>query len=84
MKVIVKVVPRSSKTEISEWLGEALKLHVQEPFEKGKVNQSIRSLLSNTLNLPIEKIQITSGVSSMYKTIQLQGLNKIEMREKLV
>ncbi len=48
------------------------------------MNQSIRSLLSNTLNLPIEKVQITSGVSSMYKTIQLQGLNKIEMREKLV
>jgi len=38
----VKVVPGSSRDEIVGWLGDALKIKVMAPPEKGKANVSRR------------------------------------------
>lgn len=83
MKLIVKVVPGSSKTQISGWLGDALKVRVTEPPEKGKANLSVRKLLSQALELPMDSVHITSGTSSSRKTVEIQGLNESAVRKRL-
>lgn len=70
----VKVVPGSSRTEIVGWLGDCLKIRVAAPPEKGKANQAVIGLLSDTLQLNENSITIVHGLASQRKVIEISGI----------
>ncbi len=41
MKLDLKVVPKSSRDCIAGWLGDALKVRVRAPAERGKANAAV-------------------------------------------
>jgi len=47
----VKVVPGSSRNRIVGWLGDALKIKVMAPPEKGRANEAVVELLSMKLGI---------------------------------
>ncbi|MFM7075771.1 MAG: DUF167 domain-containing protein, partial [Planctomycetaceae bacterium] len=47
----VKVVPGSSRDQIVGWLGDALKIKVTAPPEKGKANERVVELLAGALGI---------------------------------
>ena len=57
----VKVVPGASRDRIVGTLGQALKVAVSAPAEKGAANKALLKLLAKRLDLRPAQIQILSG-----------------------
>ena len=79
----VKVVPGSSKSVISGWLEDALKVRVAAPPEKGKANKAVEILIADSLELPRSSVAVTAGKTSPNKTIEIQGMTLAQARKKL-
>jgi len=71
----VKVVPGSSRDQIVGWLGDALKIKVTAPPEKGKANEAVIGLLAEALGVSSDDIEIVSGHSSPSKVIAITGMD---------
>ncbi len=71
----VKVVPGSSRNEIVGWLGEALKIKVTAPPEKGKANEAMIRLLAAALGIATDDISVVSGHSSPAKLVAISGID---------
>jgi len=71
----VKVVPGSSRNEIVGWLGEALKIKVTAPPEKGKANEAVIRLLAAALGIATDDISVVSGHSSPAKLVAISGID---------
>jgi uncharacterized protein (TIGR00251 family) len=72
----VKVVPGSSrKNQIVGWLGDALKIKVTAPPEKGKANEAVVGLIATTLGISTDDIEIESGHSSPSKIVAIDGMD---------
>jgi uncharacterized protein (TIGR00251 family) len=74
-RITVKVVPGSSRDQIVGWLGDALKIKVTAPPEKGKANEAVVELLSMTLGISTDDIEVVSGHSSPSKIIAINGMD---------
>ena len=83
MKLQIKVIPSSSKDYIAGWLGEALKVKVKAPPEKGKANKAIIKVLEKKLDLPKGSINITGGSTSSKKVIEIKCCNDTVINKKL-
>ena len=82
-KLKLKIVPGASRTELSGWLGDMLKVRVSAPPEKGKANGAVEALLAKTLGLSKSAVAITAGKSSAQKVVEIQGLSLEEVMAKL-
>jgi uncharacterized protein (TIGR00251 family) len=83
MKLELKVIPASSRDSVVGWLGNALKIKVRAPAEKGRANQSVENLLTKTLGLPRGVVAITAGHTSSSKTVEITGLDRGELDNRL-
>ncbi len=55
----LKVVPGASRSEVTGWLGDRLKVRVCAPSENGKANVAVETLVAQALNLPSSYREIT-------------------------
>ncbi len=76
----VKVVPGSSRDVIVGWLGDALKLKVAAPPEKGRANEAVIALLADKLGIGPDQITILSGQTSAAKVLEIDGLDEARLR----
>ncbi|MCK9361397.1 DUF167 domain-containing protein [Patescibacteria group bacterium] len=68
----VRVVPNSSKTEITGWMADgALKIKLAAPPVDGEANRELISYLAKTLKLSKSDVEITNGQTSKKKTLRL-------------
>ena len=79
----VKVVPGSSRDRIVGSLGQALKVAVAAPAEKGAANKALLKLLGKRFNLRPAQIQILSGQPQARKQILVLGLSASQLRSRL-
>lgn len=79
----VKVVPNASRSEVVGWLGDALKVKVQAPPEKGKANSAVQHLLAKTLDLAPSAIQLHQGATQPQKTFRITGLTPDALLQRL-
>ena len=71
----MKVVPGSSRDQIVGWLGDALKIRVMAPPEKGKANEAVVEILAEKLGISTDDIEVESGRSSPSKVIAVTGMD---------
>jgi len=83
MKLLIKVIPSSSKDNIAGWLQDTLKIKVKAPPENGKANKSVIKLLEKSLNLNKGSIEITTGLTSQRKTLFIETDNETALHKKL-
>lgn len=81
--LFVKAVPGASSTQIMGFLGEALKIRVAAPPEKGKANQAIIKLLSESLGISVKDISLLSGQSAQKKVFKIEGFTEQQLQQKL-
>ena len=74
-EIYVKVVPGASRDRIVGAHGDALKVQVTAPPEKGKANGAVIKLLAKSLGCPERDISIVRGGSSARKTVYLRGIS---------
>ena len=72
----VRVIPRSSKSEIVGELDGALKVKLKAPPVDGAANDELIRLVSKEFNIPRSDIEIVSGLTSKSKRIRVNQLTK--------
>jgi uncharacterized protein (TIGR00251 family) len=72
MEFRVKVVPKSSRTELVGYLPDGTwKVKVAAAPEKGKANRALREFLAEKLGVAKSKVHIVSGETSQLKRIRV-------------
>lgn len=79
----VKVVPGASRTEISGWLEDTLKIRVAAPPEKGKANRAVERLLAKALGIANQQVRIKAGTESPRKVVEIESLGLQDITERL-
>ena len=71
-RLSVKVVPSSSRDAIVGWLGEALKIKVRAPAEKGRANKAVEKVIANALGISLRSVSVVSGQTTALKIIEIR------------
>lgn len=71
----IKVVPRASRNEIGEVLGDRLKIKIAAPPVDSAANEELTGYLAKELGVPRASVQITHGRTSRNKTVLVQGVS---------
>ena len=72
----VKVVPRSSKSEIAGELGGALKIKLKSPPIDGAANAELVKLLSKSFGASKSDVEIIGGQTSKSKHVKISNLTR--------
>ena len=65
------------------WFGDALKVRVRAPAERGKANTAVENLLAKVLGIPNRKIKIIAGQKTSNKAIEVDGITELEARRRI-
>lgn len=74
VELCIKVVPGASRSRIAGPLGDALKIQIAAPPEKGKANEAVIALLAKTLQCPRSDVSLIAGATSPRKTFLVRGM----------
>ena len=78
------VVPGASREDVVGVHGDALKVRVTAPPEKGRANRSVCRLLGRLLDCPAKRVALLTGESARKKVVLIQGMDPTELRARLV
>jgi uncharacterized protein (TIGR00251 family) len=71
----VHVVPRGGREEVVGLYGDALKVRLAAPPEKGKANSALQRFLANRLGTCASGVEILSGHTSRQKRVHVAGVS---------
>jgi uncharacterized protein (TIGR00251 family) len=80
VRFAVKVVPGARRERIVGWLGDALKVTVAAPPERGRANRAVAELLERTLGVAVRLVE---GKRSPRKVFEVADLDDAQVRERL-
>jgi uncharacterized protein len=73
----VKVIPRSSKSEIvGEMDDGTLKVKIAAPPEKGQANEELCAFLARHYGVPKSTVSVVSGHSTARKLVRIGNVSK--------
>ena len=79
----VKVMPRSSKSEIVGFEGDAIKIRLKAPPVEGKANEALVKFLADALDVPKSSVEILSGHTARKKVVSVRGVTARQV-EKVI
>jgi uncharacterized protein (TIGR00251 family) len=79
----VQVTPRAHENALLGWRGDVLLVRVTAPPVDGKANAALVKLLAHALDLAASDISIVAGTASRRKTVALDGIDALELRQRL-
>jgi uncharacterized protein (TIGR00251 family) len=79
----VKVVPKASREGLVGWLGDALKVRVTAPPEKGRANEAVRDVLAEVLGVPPDRVRLVAGQAAARKVFEVEGVDERELRRRI-
>jgi len=83
VEITIKAVPGASRDRIVGPLGDALKVQVSAPPEKGKANQAIVELIAAALGVCSRSVTVVRGHTSPRKVLRVAVSASETVREKL-
>src|SRR5437868_9562276 len=82
--IAVKLQPRSSMNEISEPLGNELRIKVTAPPVDSAANEALTCLLAEKLDCGRNCVQLVRGGTSRHKMIKIVGLTAETVAARLI
>jgi uncharacterized protein (TIGR00251 family) len=82
-RVRLRVSPGASRTELAGRYGDAWKVRVSAPAERGRANEAVLDLLAETLELPRRSLSIVSGYGAREKIVLMEGIGSAEAERRL-
>ncbi len=79
----IRAAPGASRERIVGVHGDALKVAVQAPPEKGKANAALCQMLARALGVPVGAVRVVSGEGSRDKRVLLVGVDKQAVLDRL-
>jgi uncharacterized protein len=79
----LRVIPSSARAGVVGRHGEAWKLRVTAPPERGRANDATLDLLAETLGVERADLRLVSGQSARDKTVEVSGLSSDEAERRL-
>lgn len=81
--ITVRVIPRSSRTEIVGEIDGAVKVRVASPPVDGAANTELIRFISKKLGVARSSVSIVSGETSRTKRLRVNGASAQEIRDLL-
>lgn len=79
----IKVVPNARQNRVVGRLGDAIKVHVSSPPERGKANQVLIEVLAGFLGVAASAVEIASGATQARKVVRVTGLDASDIDRRL-
>ena len=79
----LKVVPKAARDEVIGWMGDALRLRVSAPPERGKANAAVLDWLSSAIGVSRTQMRLVAGATSERKVVEIDGLTETELRARI-
>ena len=79
----VRVVPRSRQEKVVGLHGDALKIRLTAPPEKGKANRALQEFLAGRLGVSRSDVEILSGHASRHKRVRVENVSAGDVRALL-
>jgi len=83
VEIVVKVVPGASRDRVAGCLGDALKVQVAAPPEKGKANKAVEALLAKALGTRKGEVTVVGGLTTPRKVVRISGVTSDAVRAAL-
>ena len=77
------MIPGSSTPGVVGRHGDAWKIRVREPPERGRANEAVVELLAGTLAVPKSDVRLVAGHGTRDKLVELTGLSADETDRRL-
>ena len=79
----LRVAPGARRSAVAGRHGQAWKVRVAAPPERGRANEEALELVARTLDVPRAAVQLVSGASSRDKVVDVSGLAVEEAERRL-
>jgi uncharacterized protein len=79
----LRVAPGASRSAVVGRHGDGWKVRVAAAPERGRANEALLDLLTETLAVPRTRLRVVSGKGSRDKIVELAGLEPAEIDERL-
>ena len=77
------MVPGATTTQVVGRLGDAWKLRVHAPPERGRANDEVVALLTETLGLARADVRVVAGHTTRDKVVELGRISRDEAERRL-
>lgn len=77
------VQPGAGRTAVTGRYGDALKVRVAAPPERGRANEAVVKLVAGVLGVPEGQVELVSGPSSRSKRVRVTGAEADDVRRLL-
>jgi len=84
LRLRVRVVPGARRSEVVGRLGDAWKVRIAAPPERGRANDELVALLARTLRVPRSSVRVARGHTSGQKLVEVQHLTREAAERRLV
>jgi uncharacterized protein len=82
-RIAVVVSPGAKRSEVVGRQGDAWKLRVAAPPERGRANAAACALLADLLRVPAASVRVVAGATSRRKVVEVDGLDAAEADRRL-
>jgi len=79
----LRVVPGSARAGIVGRHGDAWKIRVTAPPERGRANDAVLRVLADALSLPLDAVTLVSGHGGRDKIVELAGVGPALIERRL-
>jgi uncharacterized protein (TIGR00251 family) len=83
VRLRLRVSPGARRSGVVGRRGEAWKVRVAAPPERGRANDEVVDLLARSLDVPRPDVRVVSGAASRDKVVELSGLTLDEVERRL-